>query len=116
MIDLVEDLAKYKKVYVLYDSIIHNEMLFSVYNVTKIEKRGSMKYYAQLKTNSLHKFFKNELNIVGFSLSYRNDINYKFFDNIKDLRKYFCLRLKKEPEKNKSLLKKLSTLYPENFI
>lgn len=117
MIDLVEDLENYKKVYVLYDSITTDDILYAVYNVAKVERRGTMKYFAQMKTNSTHKWFKNTLNTVGMSLEFKHSPNpYKVFSNVDDLRKYFCKQLKQKPEKNPKLVKKLTKLYPESFI
>jgi hypothetical protein len=117
MIDLVEDLANYKKVYILYDSITTSDITFAVYSVTKVERRGTMKYYAQLKTSSQHKWFKKTLNVVGLSIEFPHTANpYKLFDNLDDLRKHYCKQLKKEPEKNPKLLKKLTKQFPEYFI
>jgi len=117
MIDIVEDLQNHKKVYVLYDSITTDDLLFAQYTVSKVERRGSMKYYAQLKTSSQHKYFKKTLNVVGMSLEFNHTANpYKVFDNIHDMRKYYCKQLKQNPEKNPKLVKKLTKLYPEHFI
>lgn len=117
MIDLVEELANHKKVYVLYDSITTDDLLFAVYNVTKVERRGTMKHFAQMKTSSQHKWFKKTLNVVGMSLEFKHTANpYKVFDNLDDLRKHYCKQLKKNPEKNPKLVKKLTNQFPEYFV
>lgn len=117
MIDLVEDLQNHKKVYVLYDSITTDELLFAVYSVVKVERRGSMKYYAQLKTSSRHKLFNNTINVVGLALEFKHITDpYKVFSNLNDLRKHYCKQLKKNPEKNPKLTKKLSKQFPDLFI
>jgi len=117
MIDLVEDLANYKKIYVLYDSITTDDLLYAVYNVTKVERRSTMKYYAQMKTNSTHKYFKKTLNVVGMSLEFKHTPNpYVVFDNLNDLKKHYCKELKKNPEKNPKLVKKFIKQFPDYFI
>lgn len=117
MIDLVEDLVNHKKVYVLYDSITTNDLLYAVYNVTKVERRGTIKYYAQLKTNSIHKWFKRTLNVVGLRLEFNNYPDpYTVFASLDDLKKYYCKQLKNNPEKNPKLLKKCTNQFPDYFI
>ena len=117
MIDLVEELENHKKVYVLYDSITTEDLLFAVYDVITVERRGTMRYYAQLKTSSQHKYFKKTLNVVGMRLEFSHTANpYKVFDNLNDLRKYYCKQLKKNPEKNQKLVKKLVKKFPDYFI
>ena len=117
MIDLVEDLANYQNVYVLYDSISSGELSYAVYRVKKVERRGAMKYYAQLQTNSRHKSFKKTLNIVGLSIEFKYSCEpCKIFADLNELKKYFCERLKKNPETNPKLIKKLTKMYPEYFV
>lgn len=113
MILSIEELSKIKKIYVSYESISLGAFTYAVYNVNKYEYRGVNKHYVKLKTLSQNKLFQKEINLVGMNLSMNP---YQFSDNIDDLKKSFCKKLKKTPEKNPKLLKKLTEDYPHYFI
>lgn len=117
MIDLVEELQNYKKVYVLYDSLTTEEILIAQYDVVTVEKRSTMKYFAKLRTNSRHKYFKKELNTVSFRLEFPHQANpYDVYESRDAATKAFCKHLKEQPEKNPKLLNKLKEQYPHYFI
>ena len=116
MLDLVEDLKRYKNVWILNSDITREDMELIQYHITAFEYRGINKFYAQLKTNSQNKQFKKIINLVGFRLEFSNKPNYKVFESKYDAIRYFCKQLKLNPEKNKNLLKKLKKNHIQYFI
>ena len=120
MIDIVEDLANFSKVYVLDTNIWKKDKMdYAVYSVTKVERKpGINKFFAQLKTNAYKTIFPKRLQTQGFTISFGGGkySSYKCYDNIKDMRRDYCRILKHDPDKNPTLFKKLMALHPENFV
>ncbi len=117
MLLTISELSQTKKIYVSYESLTLDKFTYAVYTVSNYEYRGFNKHYVKIKTSSQNKLFRKEINMVGYAIDFKYSTNpYQFSDNLEDLKKSFCKKLKKNPEKNEKLLKELTEQYPHYFI
>lgn len=117
MIDLVEDIQPFKKVYVLNTNLWRaNKIDFAVYSVTKLEHIGVNKWFVHLKSNAIKSNFPKTLYAKGLMLRFGGRSDYRCYSDFKSMQKDFCYLLKKEPEKNKNLTKKMMDLFPQYFV
>jgi len=116
MIDTIEELQTVNKIYVLDTTVYRAKSLnYAVYKVVKTEQRGIGKWFVQLKTSARNKSFYNTINVVvRYSLTLPN--KQLAFSNLGELEKEYCKIVKKSPDKNPELTKKLAVKYPEHFI
>jgi hypothetical protein len=119
MILTIEELAKHKKVYVSCESVYAEKFIYAVYSVVKHEYRGVNKHYVKLKTMSQDGHFRKEINLCGLSIDLKSQ-NYNISDNLNDLKKSLCQKVKKELKTNSiinpKLLKILTEEFPHHFI
>ena len=117
MLDLVEDIGSLKKVYVLDTGLWNkNRMVFNVYSVTKLDRLGVNKWYVELKNNAIKTTFPKALNSRGLMLRFKGYSDYRCYGDVESMRKDYCYIIKTNPDKNKSLTKKMSDLYPQYFV
>ena len=117
MIDLVEDIKELKKLYVL-DTGLWNKtnMDFNVYSVTKLDRLGVNKWYVELRNNAIKTSFPKTLNSKGLMLRFKGHSDYRCYADAESMRKDYCYIIKNNPDKNRSLTKKMTNLYPQYFV
>lgn len=115
MIDTIEEMQQYKKIYVFNkDSYTYdNAINYVQYSVAKIEYRSFNKWFVQLKHSARKSKFPKTYNITGSALM---DRRYEFHSSVEDVIRSYCRLLKYKPEKNAALFEKLKEMYPQHFI
>jgi len=117
MIDLIDELKKDNKVYILLDT--DEKFLFAEYKVTKIEYKVMNHQYAELtliNTPKKKRYFKKIIKMKGYRINFDyTPKKYKIFDDYEELIEYFCKKLKNNPENNPKLLNKFKNNYPNYF-
>jgi hypothetical protein len=117
MIDLIENIGALKKVYVLDTGLWNkNRMEFNVYSVTKLDRLGVNKWYVELKNNAIKTTFPKALNSKGFMLRFKGYPDYLCYADAETMIKDYCFIIRTNPDKNKTLTKKMTTLYPQYFV
>ncbi len=117
MIDTVDELKIGQKVYIGDFSMFNNDKIhFAVYSLKKIERKGVGKSFVEFTTNAKNDRFRKTVRCVTqYSIVFPNS-DWKPYDNLKELQQDYCRMVKRNPEKNPKLTKKLTAQFPQYFI
>jgi len=116
MLDLVEELKEGKIVYILLDSF--KDLLYGKYKVINSEYQSVKNQSATLSLVDVKKkrrYFRKTYMFSGFRIEFDTEHTYFIYDNFDDLIRDFCKKMKKNPNKNIKLAKKLQNRYPNYF-
>lgn len=117
MLDLIEELEENATVFILLET--DKNLLYGEYLVVE-RKNGLMRdQYAKIQlvnTPKKARYFRNTIEFKGFRIEFPHTPNtYNIFDNYDEMVKEFCKKLKRKPEANIKLYKKLKNKYPIYF-
>jgi hypothetical protein len=117
MIKLIEELKTGETIFILLDTV--ENFLYGEYIVGETTN-NTMKHQSAtlnlINKPKKERYFKKKIVLKGFHINFDyTQKEYKVFDCLDDLIKYFCKNLNKNKNKNPKLFKKFKNKYPSYF-